>query len=128
MRNNEVSFRRLVRSSVDVLSVFSSQKYHSFTKTLTWLFYFYKFYSIWIRFFVMCGLNTEHVTEKARISYSGDGCKLVESKVFLVIMEIYINHFAPGNFAEKRVLKLQSGPKRLGTPPLFHLFLYGICR
>ena len=127
MSNNEVSFRRLVRSSFDALSVFSSQKYHSFTKTLTWLFYFYKFYSIWIRFFVMCDLNTEHVTEKTRISYSGDVCKLVESKAFLVIMEIYVNHFAPGNFAEKHVLKLPFWPKRLGTPPLFHLFLYGIC-
>lgn len=75
----------------------------------------------------MCGLNTEHVTEKTRISYSGDVCKLVESKAFLVIMEIYINHFSPGNFAEKHVLKLPFWPKRLGTPPLFHFFLYRIC-
>ena len=75
----------------------------------------------------MCGLNIERVTGKKRISYSGHVCKLVESKVFLVIMEIYINHFAPGNFAEKRVLKLQSWPKGFGTPPLFHVLLYGIC-
>ena len=102
-------------------------KNHSFTKTLTWLFYIYKFYSISIRFCVMCGLNIERVTGKTRISYSGDVCKLGESKAFLVIMEIYINHFAPGNFAEKRVLKLQSWPKGFGTPPLFHVFLYGIC-
>ena len=33
MRNNEVSFRRLVRSSVDVLSVLSSEKYHSYENT-----------------------------------------------------------------------------------------------
>ena len=102
-------------------------KNHSLTKALTWLFYIYKFYSIWIRFFVVCGLNIERVTGKTRISYSGDVCKLVESKAFLVIMEIYINHFAPGNFAEKLVLKLQSWPKGFGTPSLFHVFLYGIC-
>ena len=54
----------------------------------------------------MCGLNVERVTGKTRISYSRDVCKLNESNAFLVFMEIYINHFAPGNFAEKRVLKL----------------------
>ena len=56
--------------------------------------------------------NIERVTGKTRICYSGDVCKLVEPKAFLVFMEIYSNRLAPGNLPEKRVLKL--------VEPFFH--------
>lgn len=57
---------------------------------------------------VMGGLNIQRVTGKTRISYSGDVCKLVEPKAFLVFLVVkLVERFSRHCLAKKELHTLR---------------------
>ena len=58
----------------------------------------------------MCRLNIERVTGKTRISYSGDVCKLVESKAFLVFLVLKLVERFSHHCLAKKELNLTTKP------------------